>query len=516
MMDRIKELLSRISSLNDAELQELRDLILGVIDQNNKNQGKVFSEMDFEDMEVLASASQAVRAEFETRDLMSQQRHSDEAALQTFAADVMTPPSGRGPRSSLSAGGVTALTASGRPLSDVDGLAAELVTSAAHLSMASGSDGDRVPVGRISWSRPATRTLEGGTPESVAAALARIASEHAEMVAKTLAEQPESMVAAGGFSTARQPLYDLPGFETEERPVRSALPGLTATRGGVQFSKPPTLANLNGATSVWTNQNDIDAATNPVIRKPAVRVLPGAPVTADLQAVVSRVIYGNLISRANPEFVSATMRLQRVHAAVVAEQQLLSQIGALSTAVTAPASNLGAARVVLPVLERAAAALRNRSRMAADAPLQVFLPAWTRNLMRADLAMQEPGDSTLGVTDQELSRYLAAQKLAVTWALDGESGTGFPTQSADSELAAWPGNVIAYMFPPGGMVFADGGTLDLGIVRDSTLNAANDYEVFFEAWEMGLHRAGESLRLTIPVLASGFTRAAASVNASVS
>jgi hypothetical protein len=34
------------------------------------------------------------------------------------------------------------------------------------------------------------------------------------------------------------------------------------------------------------------------VRKPAVRVLPGAPVTADLQAIVNQVVYGNLISRA--------------------------------------------------------------------------------------------------------------------------------------------------------------------------------------------------------------------------
>lgn len=35
------------------------------------------------------------------------------------------------------------------------------------------------------------------------------------------------------------------------------------------------------------------------------------------------------------------------------------------------------------------------------------------------------------------------------------------------------------------MVYIDGGVLDLGIVRDSTLNSTNDYHVFgetFEAW----------------------------------
>ena len=53
----------------------------------------------------------------------------------------------------------------------------------------------------------------------------------------------------------------------------------------------------------------------------------------------------------------------------------------------------------------------------ANVPLQVFLPAWTRNLMRADLTAQEPGDAVLGISDAELSRYLSARGLAVTWTL---------------------------------------------------------------------------------------------------
>ena len=63
----------------------------------------------------------------------------------------------------------------------------------------------------------------------------------------------------------------------------------------------------------------------------------GAPVTADLQAIVSQVVYGNLISRASPEWVQRVMQLAMAHAAVVAEQQLLTQIGSLSKAVTGAA-----------------------------------------------------------------------------------------------------------------------------------------------------------------------------------
>jgi hypothetical protein len=35
-------------------------------------------------------------------------------------------------------------------------------------------------------------------------------------------------------------------------------------------------------------------------------------------------------------------------------------------------------------------------------------------------------------------------------------------------------------FPEGTFLYIDGGTLDLGLVRDSTLNSTNDFQVFGE------------------------------------
>ncbi|MGY1712604.1 hypothetical protein ACI8AC_24150 [Geodermatophilus sp. SYSU D00758] len=95
------------------------------------------------------------------------------------------------------------------------------------------------------------------------------------------------------------------------------------------------------------------------------------------------------------------------------------------------------------------------------------------------------------------------------WTLDGEAGQAFGAQTAGGALASFPANVVAYVFPAGAFAFMDGGVLALGIVRDSVLNAANDHMVFSESFEAVLHRAGEALRLTVPVTASGISRAAA-------
>ncbi len=138
----------------------------------------------------------------------------------------------------------------------------------------------------------------------------------------------------------------------------------------------------------------------------------------------------------------------------------------------------------------------------------MILPDWSRGILREDLALQEPGDATVGVTDAELTRYLAARHLAPTWAMDGEAGQQFDVQNP-GPVNAWPTSVISYMFPAGAFQFLDNGTLDLGLARDSTLNAANDYMLFSETFEAVAFRGGEAFRINQAVTPSGIARAAA-------
>src|SRR5688500_17761164 len=98
------------------------------------------------------------------------------------------------------------------------------------------------------------------------------------------------------------------------------------------------------------------------------------------------------------------------------------------------------------------------------------------------MALQEPGGSTLGVTDAELASYFATSNLAVTYAMDGEAGQHFDWQSPGA-VNDWSTESVSSLFPAGAFQFLDGGTLDLGLVRDSTLNAANDFSTFMETFE---------------------------------
>ena len=63
------------------------------------------------------------------------------------------------------------------------------------------------------------------------------------------------------------------------------------------------------------------------------------------------------------------------------------------------------------------------------------------------------------------------------------------------------------MFSEGTFLFLDGGTLDLGIIRDSSLVGTNDYKMFVETFE-GVAKVGiESLKVTQTVNINGVAAA---------
>ncbi|MGY1719293.1 major capsid protein [Blastococcus sp. SYSU DS0552] len=524
-MDRINELLGRIAELSHDELGELRGLILQQLDGLNTVPSQAHGTDSYAVMEVLASAADTVKRERDRREQAITAAFQARQALTAASAVPANVPADRRPPGwrATGEGAARAITASGMEIPNNDALAREFI-SAVHTVAATrdlGVDGEKVRVARLTTDRGPGRTLRrSDSAESVAAAVEAAAAEHVARVRQSItaaaSDQPAAITAAGGFGAPRDVDYSLPGFEAEgARPVKAALPTYTSDRGGVRFVRPPQLASLNGAVGIWTVQNDIDAATNTAVRKPAIQVSPGGEVAVDTQAVTNTLIVGNLISRAYPEFVARITALASAAHDRIAEQQLLTQIGALSTAVSGTATEgqtdgvkpLGATRVLLPLLDRAATGMRNRLRMPSDAPLQLILPDWSRGILRSDLALQEPGDASLGVTDAELAAYLATRNLAPTYAMDGEAGQQFDVQSP-GPVNAWPTSIVSYMFPAGAFVFLDSGTLDLGIVRDSTLTAANDMMLFSESFEAVMFRGGEAFRINQAVTPSGIAQAA--------
>ena len=369
---------------------------------------------------------------------------------------------------------------------------------------------------------------------------------------------PEAVVAAGGICAPLPIDEELITYGSTNRPVRDSLPRFNAERGGVIYLTPPTLADVDGAVSIWTLADDYaaigaDLPTDGLLPgevparsaadgtlgtsvypshisgadtdvdgpvKPCIRITCGEEIRAYVDAIPSCFTIGNMQARAYPELVEKHLELALVWQARFGEQRLLTRIGNLSTKVRTKATH-GITRDFLNALSQAVAGFRSRHRLDENFRLHAILPVWFRDAIRADMLLQIAGDgqdATFGLTNATIDRWIAERGVNVTWALDGEAGQVFgdqdgePTLSGvnvtpgtEADLVEFPDEVVWYLFPEGGFVFLDGGTLDLGIVRDSTLNSKNDYQIFVETFEGLIKRAPETFRVTTPLNIVGAT-----------
>jgi hypothetical protein len=190
---------------------------------------------------------------------------------------------------------------------------------------------------------------------------------------------------------------------------------------------------------------------------------------------------------------------------------LISKIGSASTAVnahvaTTEAANLiGFARDFLVQVRKASVAYRSRHRIDAGTRLKAIVPAWIYDAMAADLALSMPGDATLGAGRSEIEGYLAGSNVDMVPSLDLNS---FGAQAGSAaKLLEFPDQITWYLFAEGTFLFLDGGTLDLGIIRDSSLVGTNDYKMFIETFENVAKVGIESLAITTSLSINGVAAA---------
>jgi hypothetical protein len=133
-------------------------------------------------------------------------------------------------------------------------------------------------------------------------------------------------------------------------------------------------------------------------------------------------------------------------------------------------------------------------------------------MLRADMTLQAPGDDTLAIADSRINSWLSARNINVAWSMDGVPGFG--VDADNSTLDEFPATFQWDIFSEGTFLFLDGGTLDLGVIRDSTLVGTNDYKMFVETFE-GVAMVGvESLHITSTFGVTGESQAAVDAIAS--
>jgi hypothetical protein len=115
--------------------------------------------------------------------------------------------------------------------------------------------------------------------------------------------------------------------------------------------------------------------------------------------------------------------------------------------------------------------------MATNAVLEAVFPLWVREALRADFAFRDAAGYS-NVTDAMIADHFAARHVRAQFVHDYQPLYGM------AAATAWPATLDFLLYPAGGFVRGDGGTIDLGIVRDSVLNATNDYTA---AWTEQLY-----------------------------
>ena len=367
----------------------------------------------------------------------------------------------------------------GSPLNDMNAVAEAMAKRLHALRRVNGGDGEQHIVASVSTQYPENRTLTTD-PETNWAKINAVTS-------------PEALVASGGHAAPFEVKYDIFGLGTTARPLKDALPKFQADRGGIRFVTPPVLSSYGSAVGIWTNTVDITPGTDV---KESLTVTAAGENTVATDAVTLQLQFGNLMTRAYPELIARHNELGLIQHAREAEGQILTRLTALSTAVTST-SLIGVARDYLVQLGRAAANYRGRHRLEADAPLRVIAPVWVKDAMAADLALSMPGDNLLNAY-AEIEGFIASRGINMTWTIDD-----FTTAQSSGAMNEFADTFTWYIFAEGTFLFLDGGTLDLGIIRDSSLTGTNDYKMFVETFE-GVAKVGvESLKVVSTISVNG-------------
>lgn len=323
----------------------------------------------------------------------------------------------------------------------------------------------------------------------------------------SLREVATALVASGACCTPQNQLYEFFRLAQPIIDVENAIPTVQAPRGGIRYiAANCSFAGAAGAVGSWDCD---DAVADPIVEKPCARVTCPTVSEQLVEAVTQCTIFDNLQYRTFPELIENFQEDVAVQFALKKQRFYLDKIAAASTATTGIGA-YGAARSLMYDLQVAAVAYRKRHHMPRGARLQALIPDWALDVVKADMFYNaDEGLNYLSVPDSAVIEGFASRGIDATFYYDDTSATVlagtnklYAAQGAGS-LHDFPDTAVSYLYAPGTFVKLDGGTLDVGLYRDHTLNKTNDFAMFMEEW-LGFAQIGcESIAVASTVCASG-------------
>lgn len=321
----------------------------------------------------------------------------------------------------------------------------------------------------------------------------------------------DGLVASGAQCTPQTQLYDFFRLAEPIQDVENALPTVQAPRGGIRFIQANCEIQGADAVGLWGSE----AGGPPPALDPETDEKPCDTVTCPtiaevlVEAVTQCTIFDNLQYRTFPELIENFLEDVAVQFTLKKQTYYLDAIDTASTQ-TVGIGSYGAARSMIYDLTVAAVAYRKRHHMPRGARLSVMIPDWAVDVVKADLFNDgDSGLDYLNVPDSAIVQAFASRNLDVTFYYDdptsvaGDNPLTTAQAGSGAELNDYPCVATSYLFAPGTFVKLDGGSLDVGLVRDHALNKTNDFAMFMEEW-IGIAQLGcESIRIDSTVVPSG-------------
>ena len=252
-----------------------------------------------------------------------------------------------------------------------------------------------------------------------------------------------SLVASGGWCAPSETLYDL--LETESRDGLYSLPEIAVKRGGINFTKGPTFAELFTDITGFHYTEDQDIAgeygvdangmgNDTAGDKPCYKVEcpPFEEVRLDTDGLC--ISAGLLQSRGYPEMISRTIRGALVVRDHRTSGRILAEVAAGSTPVTMTAGQVGATAPLLKSIELQVEHYKYVHRLARNTTLEAVFPFWVKGVIRQDLS-QRLGLALFDVTDQQIDAWFRSRGVNPQYVYNWQDITG-PAGS----FLAWPDN----------------------------------------------------------------------------
>ena len=310
-----------------------------------------------------------------------------------------------------------------------------------------------------------------------------------------------SLTAAAGWCAPSTTIYDF--LDTDPATNLYSLPEISVARGGIRFPVEPDMSSLYALDDfLWTEADAI--AGNKT--KQCVEIPCPEMEETRLDAIWTCITSNLLANKGWPEMTAKFLReASRAHLHRISAYRLRKVVTGsdevnFTTGPFSSTSGYGAAGTVLSGLALQAADLRAKHRLAETRTVEVIVPSWLKEALRADLAFRDevlPDD----VNDARLNQWFTTRGMSVQYVSDWQNEIIGSTEAA---ATAYPASVKALMYPAGTWWSAVEPVINLGATYDSTGLSKNQRTEMFVEDGVGVGKRGfESRLIDVPLTING-------------